>query len=102
MAILDRPIARRIRRRVVAERKQKPGWQVRSSVAEAVKEAVAAGAAESQNSFVEEALLRRLAELRRERLYAAYEAAAADPAFVADMESVTRAFEPAVADGLQG
>ena len=100
MAVLDRPIVRRIRRRVVADRKQKPGWQVRSSVADAVKEAVAAGAAESQNAFVEEAILRRLAELRRERLYADYAAAAADPAFIADMDVVTRSFEFAVADGL--
>lgn len=49
-----------------------------------------------------EAILRRLAELRRDRLYAAYEAAASDPAFVADMEEVTRSFEPAVTDGLRG
>lgn len=101
MAVLDRPIVRRIRRRVAADRKQKPGWQVRSSVADAVREAVAAGAAESQNSFVEEAILRRLAELRRDRLYAAYGAAASDPAFVTDMEAVTRSFEPTVADGLR-
>jgi hypothetical protein len=69
-------------------------------VATAVKEAVAGGAAESQNAFVERALLRALKELRRQRVYDAYAAAAADPLFMEDMRSTTAAFDVATADGL--
>lgn len=91
----------RVRRRGRAETRQKPGWQVPSSLAEAVRAAVAEGAAESQNAFVERAILRELAELRRARLYAAYAEAASDPHFCASMADVTSAFEPAVGDGLK-
>ena len=85
---------------VPADRPRKTGWQVRSSVAEAVKQAVEAGAAESQNAFVEKAVIRELRELRRQRVYDSYAEAASDPAFREDMANVTRAFEPAVAEGL--
>ncbi|MEX2609123.1 MAG: hypothetical protein WEA24_04195 [Gemmatimonadota bacterium] len=77
------------------------GWQVSQSVAEAVKEAVENGAAESQNAFVENALLRRLKELRRDRIYSAYEDAAQDPVFMADMRSTSQAFSVTVSDGLE-
>ncbi len=83
-----------------ADRPRKTGWQVRSSVAEAVKQAVEAGAAESQNAFVEKAVVRELRELRRQRIYDSYAEAASDPAFREDMANVTRAFEPAVGEGL--
>jgi hypothetical protein len=69
-------------------------------VAEAVKEAVEEGAAESQNAFVERALIRELKELRRQRVYDAYARAAADAAFMEDMRSITSAFETATSDGL--
>jgi hypothetical protein len=69
-------------------------------VAEAVKQAVEAGAAESQNAFVERALIRALRDLRRQRVYDAYAAAAADPAFLDRMKRVTDAFEPATGEGL--
>ena len=82
------------------DRPRKTGWQVRSSVAEAVKQAVEAGAAESQNAFVEKAVVRELRELRRQRVYDSYAEAASDPAFREDMADVTRAFEPAVGEGL--
>lgn len=59
-----------------------------------------AGAAESQNAFVEKAVIRELRELRRQRVYDSYAEAAADPAFREDMATVTRAFEPAVGEGL--
>jgi phage gp16-like protein len=84
------------------DRPKKVGWQVRRSIAEAVKEAVKHGAAESQNAFVEDALLRRLKDLRREKVYSAYGAAARDPAFMEDMRSVTEAFSGTVRDGLEG
>ncbi len=88
--------------RPAGDRPKKVGWQVRQSVAEAVKEAVENGAAESQNAFVEDALLRRLKELRRDKIYSAYEEAAQDPIFMEDMRSITEAFSGTVRDGLEG
>jgi len=84
------------------DRPRKVGWQVRRSVAAAVKEAVESGWAESQNAFVEDALLRRLKELRRERIYSAYEAAAQDPVFMEESRGITEAFSGTVRDGLEG
>ena len=88
--------------RRAGDRPKKVGWQVRQSVADAVKEAVENGAAESQNAFVEDALLRRLKELRREKIYSAYEEAAQDPIFMEDMRSITEAFRGTARDGLEG
>lgn len=48
--------------------------------------------AESQNAFVEDALLRRLKELRREKVHSAYEEAAQDPAFIKDMGTISETF----------
>ena len=85
-----------------ADSPRKSGWQVRSSVAEAVRQAVAAGAAASQNAFVERALIRELQELRRRRVYEAYAEAASDARFKKDMAAVEGAFEAATSDGLEG
>ena len=87
-------------RSFTGESPRKTGWQVRSSVAEAVKQAVQEGAADSQNAFVEMALVRGLRELRRRRVYASYAEAAADPTFLEDMRGVTATFEPTVGEGL--
>jgi hypothetical protein len=64
---------------------------VRTSVAIAVREAVEQGVAESQNALVERAVVRFLAEQRREKLYASYAEAALDPTFIADMRAVSDA-----------
>jgi hypothetical protein len=85
-----------------ADSPRKTGWQVRSSVADAVKHAVEAGAAESQNAFVERALIRELRELRRRRVYQAYAQASADPSFMKEMREVTEAFDPFAGEGLPG
>lgn len=87
-------------RRSHSEPVRKPGWQVLTSVADAVREAVSEGAASSQNAFVEQALVRELAEVRRQKLYASYAEAARDPAFLKDMQDTADAFEATVADGL--
>ena len=79
---------------------KKTGYQIRLSVVKAVREAVDQGAAESQNAFVERALVRELKELRRREVYEAYAEAARDPAFVEDMGSTTEAYETAAGDGL--
>lgn len=90
----------RQRRPATSDPLRKTGWQVRQSVAAAVKEAVEAGAAESQNAFVERALVRELREIRRQRVYDAYAQAAADPVFMDEMRSITAAFETTTGDGL--
>jgi hypothetical protein len=59
------------------------------------------GLAESQNALVERAVLRYLAENRREKLYQAYAEAAQDSEFMSDMRAVSDAFEATVADGLK-
>ncbi|MDT8369602.1 MAG: hypothetical protein RQ745_10380 [Longimicrobiales bacterium] len=79
---------------------RKTGWQVRSSVANAVKLAVEEGAAKSQNEFVEQALIDALRELRRRRVYADYAAAAADEVFTREMDDVSTRFESTTGDGL--
>lgn len=80
---------------------KKTGYQIRLSVAKAVREAVDQGAAESQNAFVERALVRELRELRRRRVYDAYADAARDPDFMKDMGATTEAYEPTAGDGLR-
>jgi hypothetical protein len=81
--------------------RKKPGYQLPEALVRAVKDAVDQGAAESQNAFVERALVRELREVRRRQLYDAYAAAASDPAFLEDMASTTAAWEPTTADGLR-
>lgn len=80
---------------------RKTGYQIRHSVVKAVREAVERGAAESQNAFVERALIRELKELRRRRVYEAYADAARDPDFMEDMGPTTEAYEQTAEDGLQ-
>ncbi len=80
--------------------RKKTGYQLRLSVVIAVREAVRDGAAESQNAFVERALIRELRELRRGRVYDAYSEAARDPLFLEDMRSSEAAYDPAAGDGL--
>jgi hypothetical protein len=88
------------RQQALSDPLRKVGWQVRQSVADAVRDAVARGAADSQNAFVERALIRELKELRRQRVYAAYAEAAEDPLFREDMREATAAFDHTAADGI--
>ena len=81
---------------------RKMGYQIRSSVARAVREAVREGAAESQNAFVERALINELKALRRDRVYQAYAEARADPAFRAEQIDATTDWDTAAGDGLAG
>ena len=74
--------------------------QMHTSTLDAVRHAVESGAAASQNQFVEDAVIEKLRELRRARVYAAYEEAARDEAFMADMRETTAAFDVALLDGL--
>ena len=82
--------------------RQKTGYQIRRSVVLAVREAVRDGGAESQNAFVERALIRELKELRKTALSTAYAEAARDLVFMKDMEVTDAAWDPTASDGLVG
>jgi hypothetical protein len=92
------PSNRRRSRR--AETRRTVTYQLRAGVADSVRAAVDAGVAPDANTFVEDAIVERLKELRRERLYAAYAEAANDPEYTAEMAEITAEFEPAIGDGL--
>jgi hypothetical protein len=80
--------------------RQKTGYQLRRSIVLAVRDAVQDGAAESQNAFVERALIRELQELRKEKLAAAYEEAARDPAFMQEMRDLDAAWDITSGNGI--
>jgi hypothetical protein len=75
-------------------------YQLRAGVADSVRAAVDAGVAPDANTFVEDAIIERLKELRRERLYAAYAEAQNDPDYAAEMAELNAEFDFAVGDGL--
>ncbi len=89
------------RRSSSADPLKKVTLRLHTKVTEAVRAAVNDGAAPSTDVFVEQAVVAALQERRRERLYQAYADAAHDPAFVADMNDTSGAFDAAVSDGLK-
>lgn len=88
------------RRRPAGSPLKKATYQMHSSTIEGIRRAVESGAAPSQNAFVEEAVIARLRELRRAKVYAAYEEATQDPVFLADMHGLMADFDAALLDGL--
>src|SRR4051812_28764571 len=92
------PRARR-RRAGIAEPLEKMSFQLRASVAEAIRAVVKAGEAPSANVVVEAAVKERLRERRRESVYAAYAEGAQDPGFMAEMADGERAFDVTIGDG---
>jgi hypothetical protein len=95
MVVLSTP-PHAVRRRRAQDPLRKPGWQVHTSVADAVRHAVEVGLAESQNALVEHAVLRYLAEHRRKRLYQAYAEAAQDGEFMSDLREVSDAHQQTI------
>lgn len=89
--------ARRRRDQVVRER---TSLSLRADVLATARAMVACGGADNLSAFVEGAILEKIGRTRRETLYAAYEAAAADEAFRADMDDVNTDFADTVGDGL--
>jgi len=79
---------------------QKTGYRIPRSLVLRVREAVEAGEAKSQNEFVERALRRELRAAEQRRLYDEYAEAASDPAFMAELLEVDRAWDSTVGDGL--
>lgn len=65
-----------------------------------LRQAVESGQADSASSLVRDSLEMRLRALREERLRREFEAAAADPLFLADLDEVRRDFAAADLDGL--
>lgn len=93
------PSRRRRPRR--AENLRSVTYQLRAGVADRVRAAVEAGAAPDADSFVEDAIVAHLKELRRARLYAAYEEAWNDPEYQAEMAELSAEFDGTVGDGLE-
>ena len=90
----------RRRRSSSADPLRKLTLQLSESVVDAIKALVRVGEAPSANVFVEDAVRARLRERRRAKIYAAYEEAAKDPAFMADMNADLQAFDQTLGDGL--
>jgi Arc/MetJ-type ribon-helix-helix transcriptional regulator len=78
----------------------KKSFTLHTDVVEAVDAAVDAGEAANMSAFVETAIQEKLRRSKRERLYGAYQEAAQDTAFMADMYAVSAQFEATSADGL--
>ena len=93
-------VSARRRRSSSADPLTKLTLQLSESVVEAIRAVVRIGEAPSANVFVEDAVRASLRERRRARVYAAYEEAANDPAFMADMNADLRAFDNTLRDGL--
>lgn len=94
------PVVHRRRRSSARDPLRKVTLRLHDTVAAAIKELVAIGEAPSADAFVEEAIIAQLRERRKQRVFASYVAAAADPVFMAEMDETTRAFDGTVADGL--
>jgi len=88
------------RRATGADPLRKVSLRLHASVADAIRALVDAGEAPSADAFIEAAVVAELRERRRRTVYAAYEKAAANPLFVAEMGRITREFDGAVGDGL--
>ena len=92
--------SRRRRRSTAADPLKKVTIRLHEAVATAIRDLVASGGATSADAFVEAAVVAELRERRKQRIYAAYATAAADPVFVAEMARTNYAFDGSIADGL--
>ena len=75
-------------------------FDLRISVAEAIRAIVKAGEAPNASAFVEEAVKDRLRERRRKRVYAAYAEASQDPFLAAEMARIEQVFDATIGDGV--
>ncbi len=95
------PVTRRRRTASVSDPLKKVTVHLHASVSVAITRLVNQGAAASQGAFIEAAVLAKLREMRREKVYAAYAEAAADTGFMAEMSNTLNAFDTAIADGFE-
>ena len=89
------------RRRRGEVRTVKKSFTLHEDVVQAADAAVGAGEAENLSAFVEAAIEEKLRRSMRAKRYRAYEEAAQDPEFMADMHEVTARFDATTADGLR-
>lgn len=94
------PGLRRRRSASASDPLKKVTVHLHASVSEAITRIVGSGAAASKGAFIEDAVIARLREMRREKVYLAYDAAASDAVFMEDMMSTAVDFDVALADGL--
>lgn len=92
---------RRRRRSTAADPLRKMSLRLPESIASAIRQLVETGEAASADAFIQDALVAHFRARRQNRVYSGYAAAAADPAFIAEMEETDRAFDATVADGLR-
>lgn len=78
----------------------KKSFTLHTDVVEAVEAAVDAGEAANMSAFVETAIQEKLRRSKREGLYGAYQDAARDSGFMADMHGVSMQLDATTADGL--
>lgn len=97
-AVINLPAFRR--RRNDRAPRERTSLSLRADVLEAAKEIVRAGQAENLSAFVEAALEEKVRRTRRAALYAAYDEAANDTAFLRDMDDVSASFYNSDAEGL--
>jgi Arc/MetJ-type ribon-helix-helix transcriptional regulator len=79
-------------------RNRKVTFSLPPQLMEEVKELVQAGVAASQNAFVEQALMQRVREARKELLRQEFQEAARDPLFLRDIEETMADFAAADAE----
>jgi hypothetical protein len=82
----------------VVSTSKKATFSLPADVLAAVDHAVSEGAAPSKNAFVEQALVQRLDDLRRERRRERWLQAASDPLFMKDVADVEADFRYADAE----
>ncbi len=80
--------------------KTKVTCRIDAQLVASVRQAVENGAAESMNEFVQDALTRRLAELRRQGIRRKIQQSGDDPLFVQDVRDAAAAFDATSDDGL--
>ncbi|TVR29103.1 MAG: hypothetical protein EA404_15540 [Spirochaetaceae bacterium] len=80
--------------------KQKVTYQLDAEVLQAVRQAVDSGKARTMSEFVQIALERHLAELRRAAIRENIREACADPLFREDVREVQASYEATADDGI--
>ncbi len=93
------PIPRRRRRQSNSVRTRK-SFSLQRDLVAALEQAVALGLAANASAFVELAVEEKLRRAKRAILYAAYEEAARDPRFMAEVAEIGQAFDAVAADGM--
>lgn len=76
-----------------SRRLQRVTYSLPEDLIDRVRSVVKGGAAPSYSAFVEQALADRVRRVHEEQLALAFRSAAADPAFLADIEQLKTAFD---------